>query len=131
MTVITRFYSMPVYKFKIDRSCYFPVPGVHGALTTFALHLPSERPAVRSAKEYLSLVRRSFSSKRKLLSNALSPDWSKTAVQAALTRLELPEQVCSAWHWPGTAHHNAQCCTAAPLQWQSCVTTETRHQTAV
>ena len=106
MTVITRFYSQPRYKFKIDRSCYFPVPNVHGALTTFALHLPSQRPVVRSPKEYLSLVRQSFQAKRKLISNALSPAWDKDAVSSALAKMGLSDQVCSGL-WP--AH---DCCWA-------------------
>lgn len=101
MTVIARYYSQPAYKFKIDRSCYFPVPNVHGALTTFALRRPEERPKVRSTKEYLALVRKSFQAKRKLLSNALSPGWDKSAVQRALRQIGMSKQVWCRMHRAG------------------------------
>ncbi len=49
MSVFTHFYSRPKYRLKIPRTKYFPVPGVDGALVTFALVPPASRPKVRAA----------------------------------------------------------------------------------
>lgn len=46
MSVFTHFYSKPKYRLKIPRTKYFPVPGVDGALVTFALIPPVSRPKV-------------------------------------------------------------------------------------
>jgi 16S rRNA A1518/A1519 N6-dimethyltransferase RsmA/KsgA/DIM1 with predicted DNA glycosylase/AP lyase activity len=46
MSVFTHFYSRPKYRLKIPRTKYFPVPGVDGALVTFALIPPASRPKV-------------------------------------------------------------------------------------
>lgn len=94
MTVIARFFSVPEYKFRIDRTCYFPAPKVHGALATFKLQAPAARPAVRNDREFLSFVRQAFSAKRKMIGNALQPGWLKDDVCAALECIGLSRQVC-------------------------------------
>jgi 16S rRNA A1518/A1519 N6-dimethyltransferase RsmA/KsgA/DIM1 with predicted DNA glycosylase/AP lyase activity len=93
MTVIAHFFSQPQYKFRIDRSCYFPSPRVHGALATFTLHPVEQRPEVQSVREFLSFARQAFSSKRKMMANSLQPSWNKEDVYVALDNLCLPVTV--------------------------------------
>eukprot|EP00892_Ulva_mutabilis_P003161 jgi/Ulvmu1/12846/UM098_0031.1 len=93
MTVFAHFYGTPQYVFKIDRSCFYPVPNVHGALATFSLLPPSEWPQVRDEREFLVFVRQAFLSKRKMLTNSLQPMWSRETVAAALQAMGLSEQV--------------------------------------
>lgn len=93
MTVFTHFYSLPQYVFKIDRSCFYPVPNVHGALATFSLLPSADWPCVRDEREFLVFVRQAFLSKRKMLTNSLQPMWSRETVAAALHELGVSEQV--------------------------------------
>lgn len=95
MTVFTHFYGEPKYVFKIDRSCFYPVPNVHGALATFSLLTSPEWPPVRDEREFLVFVRQAFLSKRKMLTNSLQPMWSRETVAAALQELGVSDQVCS------------------------------------
>jgi hypothetical protein len=87
MTVLTHYFSVPTYLFKIDRSCFFPVPSVHGAVVTFDLLPPTERPAVQNEREFQMFVRQAFLSKRKMLANSLLPKWQRENVNAALSTL--------------------------------------------
>lgn len=93
MTVFTHFYSKPSYIFKIDRSCFYPVPNVHGALALFQLRESKDWPQVRDDKEFCKFVRQAFLSKRKMLTNSLQPLWSRETALLALERLGLSEQV--------------------------------------
>lgn len=92
MTVIAHHYSRPSYEFKIDRQCYFPVPQVHGALAVFALKTAAQRSPVPNEREFMSFIRQSFNSKRKMLANALQPLWQREEVAEALGDLGLNPQ---------------------------------------
>lgn len=89
MSVFVHFYSDPRYCFRIPREKYFPVPGVDGALVTFRLRPPADRPAVPSEPDFLKLVNRAFSTRRKMLRNCLKPLYSPEEVTAALERLTI------------------------------------------
>lgn len=93
MTVFSHFYSEPCYVFKIDRSCFYPVPNVHGALAIFKLRPVIEWPEVRDDREFCVFVRQAFLSKRKMLTNSLQPMWSRETVLIALEKLGLSDQV--------------------------------------
>jgi 16S rRNA A1518/A1519 N6-dimethyltransferase RsmA/KsgA/DIM1 with predicted DNA glycosylase/AP lyase activity len=93
MTVLTHYFSVPRYHFKIDRSCFFPVPSVHGAVVTFELLPSTERPAVQNEREFTMFVRQAFLSKRKMLANSLLPKWQRETVNTALSTLGLPSTV--------------------------------------
>lgn len=85
MSIITHFYSKPVYRFKIPKEKYFPVPGVDGALVTFKLLPPAQRLQVPDERGFISLVKKAFSERRKMLRNTLQPLYTSQQVEAALT----------------------------------------------
>lgn len=94
MTVLTHYFAVPKYHFKIDRSCFFPVPSVHGALVSFQLLPSTERPAVQNEREFTMFVRQAFLSKRKMLANSLLPKWQRETVNTALETLGFSATVC-------------------------------------
>ena len=73
MNIIVRYYCEPSYLFKIDRKKYVPSPKVHGAVVDFALRPAAERATVPDERQFLSLVKRAFLQRRKVLRNALQP----------------------------------------------------------
>lgn len=91
MNILMRYYCTPKYLFKIDKRKYYPAPKVHGAVVRFTLRPQPQRPAVPEEKAFLSLVKRSFLQRRKLLRNALQPMASGAQVAAALAGAGLPE----------------------------------------
>ncbi|GFR49016.1 hypothetical protein Agub_g11037 [Astrephomene gubernaculifera] len=104
----TLFYSKPSYRFRISRLLYDPVPGVDGALVTFALVPPARRPHVPSERGFHVLVAKAFSERRKKMRNSLQPLHSPEQVEAALSAcglsadaraqdLTLPQFVDLAW----------------------------------
>ncbi|KXZ54550.1 hypothetical protein GPECTOR_4g615 [Gonium pectorale] len=80
----TLFYSKPRYRFRISRHKYDPVPGVDGALVTFALLPPGSRPRVPSERSFHSLVAKAFSERRKKMRNSVQPLYSPEQVERAL-----------------------------------------------
>jgi 16S rRNA A1518/A1519 N6-dimethyltransferase RsmA/KsgA/DIM1 with predicted DNA glycosylase/AP lyase activity len=94
MTVISHYFSVPQYLFKIDRSCFFPVPKVHGALAVFRLLEEQERPVVPNERDFLIFTRQAFLSKRKKLTNSLQPKWTGNVIASALEVMGLNSQVC-------------------------------------
>ncbi|KAF8073058.1 celI [Scenedesmus sp. PABB004] len=84
MSVLTHFYSRPLYRFRIPKEKYFPVPGVDGALVTFKLLPPARRVPVANERGFVALVNKGFSERRKMLRNTLQSLHSAAAVEAAL-----------------------------------------------
>jgi 16S rRNA A1518/A1519 N6-dimethyltransferase RsmA/KsgA/DIM1 with predicted DNA glycosylase/AP lyase activity len=98
MTVFAHHYSEPSYVFQVDKRYYFPEPQVDGALVVFRLLPPDQREHVEDEREFMSFVRQSFGSKRKMLTNSLQPQWMRDDVSAALQQLGRAESVrCLAW----------------------------------
>ena len=92
MTVFAHYYSEPTYHFRIPARSFYPVPKVDGALATFKLRPVLERPKLRSERSYVSFVRQAFSSKRKLVANALRPRWSRAHIEAAMAAVSVDLQ---------------------------------------
>lgn len=89
MNLITQYYCDAQYKFQIDRRKYHPAPKVNGAVVDFALRPPQSRPAVPAEKQFLQLLRKAFSQRRKVMRNSLQPLYDPVQVSAALSALGL------------------------------------------
>lgn len=69
--------------FKVNRSCFYPVPNVDSAV----IKLDLIRPAVKEPERFLAFVRQAFSQRRKMIKNLLN-DWAAPEqVQQALRSL--------------------------------------------
>lgn len=90
MNVLVQYYCESKYIFKIDRFKYTPVPKVDGALAEFRLKTPEERISVPSEKEFVSLVKRAFLQRRKMLTNSLQPLLNSSEIAQCLTKADLP-----------------------------------------
>lgn len=90
MNILIQYYCEPKYLFKIDRLKYSPVPKVDGALAKFRLKTRQERISVPSEKEFVSLVKRAFLQRRKMLTNSLQPLLNSSEIAKCLTKAELP-----------------------------------------
>jgi 16S rRNA A1518/A1519 N6-dimethyltransferase RsmA/KsgA/DIM1 with predicted DNA glycosylase/AP lyase activity len=89
MSVYTHYYSRPRYRLRIPRHKYFPVPGVDGALVTFALAPPAARVSVPDERRFHSVVAKAFSERRKMMRNSMQPLFAPAQVEAALRALKL------------------------------------------
>lgn len=56
INIFVNFYSDPEYKFRVERSSFFPQPNVDAAVVRFKLKKKSEFPPVSSAKSFFSMV---------------------------------------------------------------------------
>lgn len=90
INIILQYYCDAKYVFRVDRFKYTPVPKVDGALVELRLKSKSERKPVPCEKEFISLVKRGFLQKRKMLSNALRPTLEGPEIQACLSTCGLP-----------------------------------------
>mmetsp|Transcript_19915 Transcript_19915/g.43357 ORF Transcript_19915/g.43357 Transcript_19915/m.43357 type:complete len:171 (-) Transcript_19915:69-581(-) len=85
MNLKVQFYSRVRYRFSIPKEKYYPAPTVDGALITFDLLPRERRVAVPSERGLLSLVAAAFSSRRKMMRNAVPPLFTTEQVEGALT----------------------------------------------
>jgi len=90
MNIILQYYCDAKYVFRVDRFKYTPVPKVDGALVELQLKSKSERKPVPCEKDFISLVKRGFLQKRKMLSNALRPTLEGPEIQECLKQCGLP-----------------------------------------
>lgn len=91
MNLLTQYYSAPRYLFKIDRRKYHPAPKVHGAVVAFDLTPPSRRLSVPDEGEFVKLIKKAFSQRRKVVRNSLRPLYEPGQVAAALRAAGLSE----------------------------------------
>lgn len=84
MNIIVQYYCDTKYVFRVDRFKYTPVPKVDGAVVEFKLKTPAERLQVPSEKDFISLVKRGFLQRRKMLSNSLRPLLEGEEIQECL-----------------------------------------------
>ncbi|KAL4434460.1 hypothetical protein ABPG75_000901 [Micractinium tetrahymenae] len=91
MNLLTLYYSNPRYLFKIDRRKYHPAPKVHGAVVAFDLTPPAQRLEVPDEAEFVKLVKKAFSQRRKVVRNSLRPLYEPAQVAAALQAAGLSE----------------------------------------
>ena len=80
----------PVYKFRISRHVYHPVPKVDGAVVDFALIPPEERVDVgeSTTKQFLGTVRAASSSAAPAASPADAPSVSSAAPPSKLVSMK-------------------------------------------
>ncbi|KAM0945419.1 putative 16S rRNA (adenine(1518)-N(6)/adenine(1519)-N(6))-dimethyltransferase [Dioscorea sansibarensis] len=90
VNIFVNFYSDPEYKFKVERSNFFPQPNVDAAVVRFKLKLISDYPPVVSTKSFFSMVNSAFNGKRKMLRRSLQHICSALEIEAALMNVGLP-----------------------------------------
>ncbi|XP_020243748.1 ribosomal RNA small subunit methyltransferase, chloroplastic isoform X2 [Asparagus officinalis] len=93
INIFVNFYSDPEYKFKVERSNFFPQPNVDAAVVRFKLKKSSECPSVSSTKSFFSMVSSAFNGKRKMLRKSLQHLCSSQNIEAALKDVDLPTTV--------------------------------------
>lgn len=92
INVILQYYCDAKYIFRVDRYKYTPVPKVDGAVVEILLKPQSERMPVPSEREFVSLVKRGFLQRRKMLSNSLRPLLQGDEIQECLVSCGLPAE---------------------------------------
>lgn len=90
INVFVNFYSEPEYKFKVERTNFFPQPKVDGAVISFKLKNSGDYPPVGSHKGFFSMVNSAFNGKRKMLRKSLQHLCSSSEIEAALANIGLP-----------------------------------------
>lgn len=93
MSVLVEFYSAAEAVTLIGRECFEPQPRVDCCMVRFKLKPPGERLPVTSEKAFLKFVNVCFSSRRKTLRNNLRAVFSQEAVEGALLKVGLQENV--------------------------------------
>jgi len=92
INIILQYYCEMKYVCRIDRVKYTPVPKVDGAVVEILLKHPSARPSVPSEKDFVSLVKKGFLQRRKMLSNSLRPLLQPGEIQECLVACGLPAE---------------------------------------
>lgn len=80
----------PAYKFKVERTNFFPQPKVDGAVISFKLKNAGDYPRVGSHKSFFSMVNSAFNGKRKMLRKSLQHLCSSAEIEAALSNIGHP-----------------------------------------
>jgi 16S rRNA A1518/A1519 N6-dimethyltransferase RsmA/KsgA/DIM1 with predicted DNA glycosylase/AP lyase activity len=88
--VLPLFFVEPEYKFKVERTNFFPQPKVDGAVISFKLKNSGDYPPVGSHKGFFSMVNSAFNGKRKMLRKSLQHLCSSSEIEAALANIGLP-----------------------------------------
>lgn len=91
INIFVNFYSDPEYRFKVERTNFFPQPNVDAAVVVFKLKQVVEYPHVASPKGFFSMVNSAFNGKRKMLRKSLQHLCASSDVESALRTLGLPE----------------------------------------
>ncbi|KAG0620253.1 hypothetical protein M758_4G202000 [Ceratodon purpureus] len=89
ISLLINFFSVPEYKFRVERDNFFPQPNVDAGVVSFALKQESEYPRVSSTKSFFTLVNSAFNGKRKMLRKSLQHLHTPATTQAALTSIGL------------------------------------------
>ena len=71
ISCFVQFYTVPVKKFRIKKSCFYPKPKVESALVEFTF-LPAPSVQVNNDEIMFRIIRKSFSQRRKKIINPLS-----------------------------------------------------------
>lgn len=91
ISILINYFSVPEYKFRVERDNFFPIPNVDAGVVSFALKQASEYPCVSSTKSFFTLVNSAFNGKRKMLRKSLQHLHTPATTQAALTSIGLLE----------------------------------------
>ncbi|XP_008809062.1 ribosomal RNA small subunit methyltransferase, chloroplastic isoform X2 [Phoenix dactylifera] len=90
INIFVNFYSDPEYKFKVERTNFFPQPNVDAAVIRFKLKQVLDYPPVASPKSFFSMVNSAFNGKRKMLRRSLQHICPSLEIEAALKNVGLP-----------------------------------------
>eukprot|EP01018_Ginkgo_biloba_P016830 Gb_34282 [translate_table: standard] len=91
INIFVNFYSEPEYKFKVQRTNFFPQPNVDAAVVLFKLKQVADYPPIASPKSFFSMVNCAFNGKRKMLRKSLQHLYTSPNIESALKSLSLPE----------------------------------------
>lgn len=91
INIFVNFYSDPEYRFKVQRTNFFPQPNVDAAVVVFKLKQVVDYPHVASTKGFFSMVNSAFNGKRKMLRKSLQHLCASSDIESALRTLGLPE----------------------------------------
>ncbi|XP_058737292.1 ribosomal RNA small subunit methyltransferase, chloroplastic-like [Vicia villosa] len=89
INIFVNFYSDPEYKFKVERTNFFPQPNVDAAVVSFKLKQPSEYPQVSSSKSFFAVVNSAFNEKRKMIRKSLQHICTSVEIEEALESIGL------------------------------------------
>ena len=92
LTLLVQVDFEPCETFKIPRGCFFPEPDVDSACVTLRRR---EKPLVSAAhrQNFVRLVKRAFSQRRKMMLKLLKQDWPAAVLEAAYRDLDLAPSV--------------------------------------
>ncbi|CAA7391853.1 unnamed protein product [Spirodela intermedia] len=90
INIFVNFFSDAEYRFKVDRTNFFPRPNVDGAVVMFKLKRPTDYPEVASVKDFFSMVNSAFNGKRKMLRKSLQHLRTPSEIEEALSDAGLP-----------------------------------------
>jgi 16S rRNA (adenine1518-N6/adenine1519-N6)-dimethyltransferase len=92
LTLLVRLDYEPEGWFRIPAGCFFPEPDVDSACVCLVRRAqPLLPPALRGT--FVSLVKRSFSQRRKMMLKLLKQDWPGPSLAAEFERLKLPPRI--------------------------------------
>lgn len=91
LTLLVQLDYEPLDWFKIPASCFFPEPDVDSACVAFARR-PEPLLDLAQRKTFASIVKRSFSQRRKMMAKLLRQDWQPESLERALARVPLDPQ---------------------------------------
>jgi 16S rRNA (adenine1518-N6/adenine1519-N6)-dimethyltransferase len=92
LTLLIQMKYQPLSSFRIPASCFFPTPEVDSAcVTLLRRECPPVPPELR--RNFIKLVKRSFSQRRKMMLKLLKLDWSAKELQRAFQAVGLPPDI--------------------------------------
>eukprot|EP00252_Welwitschia_mirabilis_P019195 TRINITY_DN4382_c0_g1_i1.p1 TRINITY_DN4382_c0_g1~~TRINITY_DN4382_c0_g1_i1.p1 ORF type:complete len:341 (+),score=75.97 TRINITY_DN4382_c0_g1_i1:94-1116(+) len=91
INIFVNFYSVPIYKYRVERTNFFPQPTVDAAIVAFKLKDDAEYPSVASPKNFFGMVSSAFNGKRKMLRKSIQHLFVSSDIEEALKTIGLPE----------------------------------------
>jgi 16S rRNA (adenine1518-N6/adenine1519-N6)-dimethyltransferase len=91
LTLLVQLEYEPVETFKIPASCFFPAPDVDSACVVLARR-PKPLLSVEQRAVFVTVVKRSFSQRRKMMAKLLKAQWPAATVERAFAAVEIPTE---------------------------------------
>jgi 16S rRNA (adenine1518-N6/adenine1519-N6)-dimethyltransferase len=92
LTLLVGLNYEPRSMFKISAGCFFPQPNVDSACLTLVRRAKPPL-TVPQTKVFVSIVKKAFSQRRKMMAKLLRADWPEAKLSAAMTELGLSPQI--------------------------------------
>jgi 16S rRNA (adenine1518-N6/adenine1519-N6)-dimethyltransferase len=92
LTLLMQLDYQPIAWFKIPAACFFPQPDVDSACVALGRRSQALLQA-RQRETFVSIVKRSFSQRRKMMAKLLKADWPVDNVDQAFAAVSLPLQI--------------------------------------